>query len=117
MAGASREGAATLFLIGYYEFFNLVGALNSSPWTAESFGGDPEKNASAKRYVRHAVLNGTIASGLGVLVGGTWWPLIGTTGAAAYTWWLYDRALAKAELSQSVSWQSPTGHGWKALAW
>jgi hypothetical protein len=114
---AARGSAATLFLIGYYEFFNLVGALNSSPWTAESFGGDPGKARSARKYVRHAVVNGAIASGLGVLIGGTWWPLIGTTGAAAYTWWLYDKALKTASQTGSVGWQSSSGQGWKGLTW
>jgi hypothetical protein len=115
--GAGDAGSATLFLIGYYEFFNLVGALNSSPWTAESFGGDPDKADSARRYVRHAILNGSIASGLGVVIGRTWWPLIGTAGAAVYTWWLYDQALAKAKDTGSVGWESPSGQGWKKLAW
>ena len=116
-ATAERGTAATLFLIGYYEFFNLVGALNSSPWTAESFGGDPAKNESARRYVKHAVVNGVLASGAGVVIGGTWWPLIGTAVAAVYTWWLYDKALRKAEATGSVGWQSPTGLGWKRAAW
>lgn len=114
---ADPAASATLFLIGYYEFFNLVGALNSSPWTAESFGGDPGKNESARRYVKHAVANGVVASGLGVVIGGTWWPLIGTAAAAAYTWWIYDRALRRAESTGSVSFQSPTGQGWRRAAW
>jgi len=113
----SREGAATLFLIGYYEFFNLVGALNSSPWTAESFGGDPEKASSARRYVKHAIVNGAGASAIGVAIGGVWWPLIGTAAAAAYTWWLYDRALTKAAQTGSAGWADSTGLGWKGLSW
>lgn len=116
-AAASGGENAILFLIGYYEFFNLVGALNSSPWTAESFGGDPAKNESARRYVKHAVVNGTIASGLGVIIGRKWWPLIGTTAAAVYTWWLYDKALKRAESTGSLGFQSPTGQGWKGAAW
>ncbi len=91
--------------------------MNSSPWTAESFGGDPGKAESARRYVKHAIVNGTIASGLGVVIGGMWWPLIGTSMAAAYTWWLYDKALRKAALSGSVGWESPSGQGWKGLPW
>jgi hypothetical protein len=115
--GAGNGTAATLFLIGYYEFFNLVGALNSSPWTAESFGGDPGKNASAKKYVKHAVVNGVVASGAGVLIGRTWWPLIGTAAAAVYTWWIYDQALARAEQTGSVAFQSPSQTGWKRAGW
>lgn len=116
-ADAAAGSSATLFLIGYYEFFNLVGALNSSPWTAESFGGDPAKAESARRYVKHAIVNGSIASGLGVVIGRQWWPLIGTAGAAAYTWWLYDKALKKAGETGSVGWETPTGRGWTGLAW
>lgn len=67
--------------------------------------------------MKHAVVNGTIASALGVVIGGTWWPLIGTAGAAGYTWWLYDKALKKAESTGSVGFQSPSGLGWKGLAW
>ena len=117
MPTGASEGGATLFLIGYYEFFNLVGALNSSPWTAESFGGDPGKNEAARRYVKHAVVNGALASGAGVLIGRTWWPLIGTAIAAVYTWWLYDQALGKAEVTGSVGFQSPSGMGWGRAAW
>ena len=43
MAGATRALAAVLFLNGYFEFFNLAGAFLSSPWTMQSFGGDPER--------------------------------------------------------------------------
>ena len=115
--GAAAAGNATLFLIGYYEFFNLVGALNSSPWTAESFGGDPDKAASARKYVRHAMLNGALASGAGVVIGRKWWPLIGTALAAGYTWWLYDKALDKAQETGSVGWETPSGRGWRKLQW
>lgn len=117
MRGPAAAAAATLFLIGYYEFFNLVGAFNSSPWTAESFGGDPAKNESARRYVKHAMVRGMLASGAGVLIGGMWWPLIGTAAGAVDTWLIYDHALKKAEATGSVSFQSPTGYGWKKAAW
>lgn len=116
-AGPGAAAAATLFLLGYYEFFNLVGAFNSSPWTAESFGGDPGKNESARRYVKHAVVRGVLASGAGVVIGGMWWPLIGTTFGAVDTWLIYNQALARAEKTNSVSFQSPSGLGWKGAAW
>ena len=120
MGGASaglRALAAVLFLNGYYEFFNLAGAFNSSPWTAESFGGDPGKNASARKYVRKTIVRGALVSGGGVLISGMWWPLIGTAIAAADTWWTYNQALAIAERTGSAGWQSPTGQGWKGLQW
>lgn len=120
MLGAAvpvRMLAALLFITGYYEFFNLAGAFNSSPWTAESFGGDPGKNASARRYVNKTIIRGVAVTGAGVAISGTWWPLIGTTLAAADCWWTYDQALRKAERTGSVSFESPSGEGWKGLAW
>jgi hypothetical protein len=64
------------------------------------------------------VVNGGIASGLGVIIGRRWWPLIGTALAAGYTWILYDKALRKAAQSGSVGWNSPgTGSAWKGLTW
>ena len=114
---AIRALAAILFINGYYEFFNLAGAFNSSPWTAESFGGDPGKNESARKYVRMTVLRGGLVSGAGTLISGMWWPLIGTAIAAADTWLVYDRALKTAEASGSVAFESPTGRGWKRLTW
>lgn len=114
---AVRALAAILFINGYYEFFNLAGAFNSSPWTAESFGGDPGKNASARKYVRKTIIRGGLVSGAGVLISGMWWPLIGTCIAAADTWWTYNQALTIAENTGSLGWQSPTGQGWKRAAW
>src|SRR6185437_8664454 len=116
-ADAARGSAATLFLIGYYEYFNLVGAFNSSPWTAESFGGDPGKNASARKYVGKTIIRGVAVSSAGVIISGMWWPLIGTAIAAADTWHTYNQALTIAERTGSVGFQSPTGQGWKGLQW
>ena len=112
-----RALAALLFITGYYEFFNVAGAFNSSPWTAESFGGDPGKNASARKYVKMTVLRGAVISGFAVAISGMWWPMMGTTLAAADTWLVYDRALRKAEASGSTGFQEPSGRGWRGLAW
>lgn len=117
LTAATRALAAILFINGYYEFYNLAGAFNSSPWTAESFGGDPGKNDSARKYVRKTIVRGIVVSGAGVLISGMWWPLIGTAIAAADTWWTYDKALNQAVVTQSVGFQSPTGQGWKQAAW
>ncbi len=116
-AAAVRALAAVLFINGYYEFYNLAGAFNSSPWTAESFGGDPGKNASARKYVRKTIIRGVAVSSAGVIISGMWWPLIGTAIAAADTWHTYNQALTIAERTGSVGFQSPTGQGWKGLQW
>ena len=116
-AATARGLAALLFITGYYEFFNLAGAFLSSPWTMESFGGDPGKNASARKYVRRTVARGALVTGAGVAISGMWWPLIGTSIAAVDLWMTYNSALAKAEASGSVGWQSPSGEGWRGLTW
>jgi hypothetical protein len=114
---AARGIGAVLFLNGYYEFFNLAGAFLSSPWTMESFGGDPGKNESARSYVKMTALRGALVSGAGVAISGMLWPLIGTAIGAADLWWTYNRALNRAVQSGSVAWQSPSGKGWKGLSW
>jgi hypothetical protein len=115
--GAGNAIGAVLFLNGYFEFFNLAGAFLSSPWTMESFGGDPGKNASARGYVRKTVVRGAAVSYAGVLISGMWWPLIGTAIAAADLWLTYNGALNRSEKTGSVGWQSPSGQGWRGLAW
>jgi formate hydrogenlyase subunit 3/multisubunit Na+/H+ antiporter MnhD subunit len=120
MLGAAvpvRMLAGLLFITGYYEFWNLAGAFLSSPWTMESFGGDPGKNASARSYVKKTAARGMVVSGAGVLITGVWWPLIGTAIAATDLWLTYNGALGRSEKNGSVSFQSPSGDGWKGLAW
>ena len=116
VVGGNAIGAV-LFLNGYYEFFNLAGAFLSSPWTMESFGGDPGKNASARGYVRKTVVRGALVSYAGVLISGMWWPLIGTAIAAGDLWLTYNGALSRSEKSGSVGWTDQSGTGWKGLAW
>lgn len=116
-AAAMRALGAVLFMNGYYEFFNLAGAFNSSPWTAESFGGDPGKAQSARKYVRKTVLRGALVSYAGAVISGMWWPLIGTAIAAGDMWWTYEQALDKAERTGSVGWSSSSQQGWKGLGW
>jgi len=112
-----RALAALLFINGYYEFFNLAGAFLSSPWTMESFGGDPGKNASARGYVKRTVARGALVSGAGVLISGMWWPLIGTAIGAGDLWLTYNAALNRSVDDGTVGWESPSHRGWKGLAW
>ena len=114
---ALRAIGAVLFLNGYYEFFNLAGAFNSSPWTAESFGGDPGKADSARKYVRKTVVRGVFVSYAGAVISGMWWPLIGTAIAAADLWWTYEQALDKAQKTGSVNFASSSQLGWRRLGW
>ncbi len=83
--------------------YDAYSAVMSSPWSTEKFTNDPQEEAMAREYVRHAmVISGTYAGISAVLAykaGGVAlaiWPLIGAAGVAAYMYWLYNRALERA---------------------
>lgn len=104
---AFSEGTAAdagIFLMALAEAFNVYGALNSSPWTAENFGADPEKAASCRRYVLQADLV-NIALGIGTsLISETPWPLIGIGLITVYMHVMYDRALKKGAMAGTDGW-------------
>ncbi len=105
MANTSRAAAdAGIFLMALAEAFNVYGALNSSPWTAENFGADEEKARSCRRYVLQAdVVN--IALGIGSsLISESPWPLIGIGLITVYMHCMYERALKKGAVAGSDGW-------------
>ena len=93
----SRELTALLFLGGVYVALDGMSTINSSPWTHETFGSDPEKAESQQWYVRQAIGVSLALGGASTLIGGTPWPLVGTATADLYLWWLYRRAYHKAK--------------------
>lgn len=99
--------SAGIFLMALAEAFNVYGALNSSPWTAENFGADEEKARSCRRYVLQAdIVN--IALGIGTsLISETPWPLLGIGLITLYMHWMYEKALKKGALAGSDGWANP----------
>ena len=116
--GDRRALSAVLFLAASTNAFDAYSALNSSPWTAETFGGSADKEKSLREYVWHAI---GITSFYGIAAGAiarNWWPIIGTAIADLYLYWLYDRAIARSkarptagqEVQQAqAAWQQPAG--------
>lgn len=108
LLGSGSKGAvnAILFLAASTNALDAYSALNSSPWTAESFGGDPQKEASMREYVYHAIgvtlFYGTVAT----IISRSAWPIVGTVIADVYMYWLYDRAAKRARARGSTDWQS-----------
>lgn len=103
--GASaRSVGALLFLTAGMTTFDAYSTLNSSPWTAESFGGDPAKLASLKEYVRHAVVFSMAFAVASSAMAGTILPLIGAGVANLYLVWLYERAAQRAQDRKSKDW-------------
>lgn len=119
--GADRGVLALQFVVPFYEFFNVVSALESSPWTISKVGADPEAAADMRTLLWHATVIGNGAALAGVAIGGSWLPLAGSAAATVYCWWLYNKwALGKAQQtapggggrdtkgSSSLSWNNPT---------
>lgn len=102
--GAARAAGAILFISASTNAFDIYSALNSSPWTAESFGGDPDKAKACREYVYHSLAVTAFYSFGGAAIARSWWPIIGWAIASAYMWFLYERALTRANARQSTGW-------------
>jgi lipoprotein signal peptidase len=84
--------------------YEVYSALMSSPWTAENFGADAEKSASARKYMWISTVNAAIL-GLGFsLLAGNHWPLVGTTVVSIFFILIYSHALKKGAVSGSTGW-------------
>lgn len=102
--GDNREVSAILFIQASTNALDVYSALNSSPWTAQSFGADPEKRRACMEYVYHSIgVTAFYAIAAAVLAENPW-PVIGMALADGYMFWLYRRALNRAMQSGSRSW-------------
>jgi hypothetical protein len=96
--------SAGLFLMAVGEAFNVYGAMNSSPWTAENFGADPDKAASCRKYVMKANI-ANVGLGIGAsLVARSPWPLVGILVITVYMHCQYEKALTRGAVSGSTTW-------------
>lgn len=90
--GMARTTTAIAFMVAVGESFNVMSALNSSPWSAENFTADDDMRDSLMRYIKWTagvcVVMGAVASG----IDHTPWPLAGTVTVTILAWWLYSRA-------------------------
>jgi hypothetical protein len=104
MADTSLASGAALTLMALAEGFNVYGALNSSPWTAENFGADPDKARSCRHYVLQAdAVN--ILLGIGTsLIAKSPWPLVGLLIITLYMHYAYERALKKGQVAGTAGW-------------
>jgi hypothetical protein len=110
MAGVSGDnvGSALLFLAAINETMQAYGTLNSSPWTAESFGADDRRAAALREYVAHAVVfsMGTAVVAAFIARGkkATWSILLGTAGVNIYLVCLYMRASQRGRAAGAEGW-------------
>jgi hypothetical protein len=101
---AKRALWALLLLSGAMYSIDIFSAVNSSPWTAQSFGGDPEKEKSLKKYIRHGVIGSVVAGTVASVVAETPAPMVGSVAAAAYMYWLYDGAIKASKDKGNTGW-------------
>lgn len=101
---AARVASAILFIQASTNAMDVYSALNSSPWTAQSFGADPEKRKACMEYVHHSLFVTAFYSGAAALLAKNWWPVVGWALASSYMYWLYKRALDRAQCSGSTDW-------------
>jgi len=106
-AFGKNEGAALLFLASSTYAMDAFSALNSSPWTAETFSaGDPDREKACKEYVYHAIGFCAIYAIAAAALSRSMWPIVGMTLTLGYMYWLYMRALArgKARADEDKEW-------------
>lgn len=108
-AGADRNAlAAVLFLAAINETMQAYGTLNSSPWTAESFGADDRRAKALREYVAHAVVFSTLTSLIAAWVAdgekATAAIILGAAGTNVYLVWLYLRASKRGRAAGDAGW-------------
>lgn len=97
MWGRLSFQAAGLFLMSLGSAFEVLSAMNSSPWTIENVGADPSKAASAMKYTYLGLgMAACIGAGAALLTA-TIWPLIGVALVSAVMILVYRNAISKAQ--------------------
>jgi hypothetical protein len=114
---AGNATGAILLITSYGQIWEVISALNSSPWTAENFGADQGKAASARGYLAHSTISGALMAGLASWVAKSWWPITGGVAGITYAWWIYTRALRRAQSSESTGWGTGKDLGLKRANW
>lgn len=102
--GSVNAVAALLFMTSAMMTLDAYSTFESSPWTAENFGADPDKVKSCKEYLMHAVGYSMAYAVASSLIAGSWWPVVGAAISNAYLVWLYLRALKRGSTAGSTGW-------------
>lgn len=107
-AAGRNELAAILFLQASMNTLDAYSTLNSSPWTAESFGADARRARALKEYVAHAVgysmFYATVAAIIARGPKATWAIIGGAVVTNVYLVWLYMRASRRGRAAGSKTW-------------
>jgi len=100
-----------LFLLALGSGFEVLSALNSSPWTAENFGADEERAKSSMFYT-YLGLGIALAIGAGAsLLSGSPAPVVGVFLISLLMIYIYRRAIRKGRERGNKAWVSQE-RGW-----
>lgn len=120
-AAGSNELAAILFLQASMNTLDAYSTLNSSPWTAESFGADERRARALKEYVAHAVaysmLYAIAAAAIARGRRATWSILAGAIITNGYLVWLYTRASRRGRAAGSSDWANSSSTRMTGPSW
>jgi hypothetical protein len=104
-----NAAGAMLFLQAITNVYDAISAVNSSPLTAERYGADPQQAASAMEYTYQGMaLSGFYCIGA-ALIAGSWWPILGAIPGDIYLYWLYRRAIKRAQERGPMDWSELGG--------
>jgi hypothetical protein len=117
MAGSSGShvAAALLFQQSIMNTLDAMSTLNSSPWTAESFGADEDRRASLFYYVRHSVIASMAVAMMASFIvladdgednSVAWYPVVGAAMANIYLVWLYRQASNRGKMAGNTNWHA-----------
>jgi hypothetical protein len=118
-AAGRNELAAILFLQASMNTLDAYSTLNSSPWTAESFGADERRARALKEYVAHAVAFSMLyATAAAILARGpkaTGAIFAGALITNVYLVFLYTRASKRGRAAGSTDWANTSAGrpGWQ----
>lgn len=119
LGGVGGALAGMLFMGAGTNVYDAFSAVMSSPWSTEKFTNDPEEEAMAREYVRHAIVISWIYAGGGAALAYSTkpalalWPLVGALIVTIYMWWLYNRALNRGTNGGMQAGGNPQTGGWQ----
>lgn len=109
MGYARNAIGAVLFLQAGTQVYDAISAINSSPLTAERYGADPQQAKSAMEYTYHGMVLAGVYCAIAALASQSWWPIIGMVPGDVYLFWLYKRAIRRAQDRGFVDWSQIGG--------
>lgn len=104
LSALKDASGAILFMQATMVQMDVMSALNSSPWTSENFGASPAKARTAREYVCHALVIGSLIDITAAWISDSLWPIFGALVTGAYLLWIYERALRRGAQSGSTQW-------------